>query len=485
MVFYRKYRPQKIEELDLVSVRTRLESILKSKEIPHAFLFTGPKGLGKTSSARILAKAINCEKRKPGGIEPCNECDACKTITNGSNMDVIEIDAASNRGIDEIRELREKIKFSPASLQKKVYIIDEVHMLTTDAFNALLKTLEEPPSHAIFILCTTEEWKVLETIKSRTFHVGFEKPAQEELLNSLKRVVNGEKLNVDEQTLNAICSLSEGSFRDGVKILEELSFDAKSGKITNDLLESIYRTKSIEGEAKSLLLYLSNKDLKNSINVIENVVSLGIDFKIFTEKMVNLLHASLMAKSGLGEEDKLENVVMEDIEGMIGVLNASYKEIRFAVLPQLPIELAAMEWCLNTTDDLQLTTDNEKKSKKEEGLVIEKKETKADKKEEIKEQIKEKKEKKGNGDMFDPKAVEDNFFSSLIAAVKKDNHSIAGMLRGCKLVSISDDIVKLETPYKFHKDKLNEVKIHKVLQDISEELLQKQIKVIIEMKEKE
>src|SRR5690348_2704670 len=136
MVYYRKYRPQNISDLDLSAVREKLSSILSAKELPHAFLFTGPKGLGKTSSARILAKAINCENKK--GIEPCNKCDACVSITNGSNIDVLEIDAASNRGIDEIRDLRDKIKYAPASLPRKVYIIDEVHMLTTDAFNALL-----------------------------------------------------------------------------------------------------------------------------------------------------------------------------------------------------------------------------------------------------------------------------------------------------------------------------------------------------------
>ena len=183
MVYYRKYRPQKVSELDLEEIREKLESILRAKEIPHAFLFSGPKGLGKTSAARILAKASNCEQRwevrnekldkevrsgkkknqkitlqnptshlspLTSNIEPCNVCDNCVSITNGSNIDVLEVDAASNRGIDEIRDLRGKIKYAPAALRKKVYIIDEVHMLTTDAFNALLKTLQEPPSHSVF-----------------------------------------------------------------------------------------------------------------------------------------------------------------------------------------------------------------------------------------------------------------------------------------------------------------------------------------------
>src|SRR3989338_2518140 len=147
MVFYLKYRPKKISELDSKDLVERLEAVLKNKlpdNIPHAFLFTGPKGLGKTSTARILAKSINCTNRKKGEIEPCNICISCKSINEGSNLDVLEIDGASNRGIDEIRDLREKIKLAPFSSKKKIYIIDEVHMLTTEAFNALLKTLEEP-----------------------------------------------------------------------------------------------------------------------------------------------------------------------------------------------------------------------------------------------------------------------------------------------------------------------------------------------------
>ncbi|MBU2036468.1 DNA polymerase III subunit gamma/tau, partial [Patescibacteria group bacterium] len=165
--YYLKYRPQTIEQLDIKEIRESLSKILKSGKIPHAFLFSGPKGTGKTSAARILAKIVNCEKPKVKGV-PCNKCDQCKSITNGNNIDVIELDAASNRGIDDIRALREAVKLSAAKAQKKVYIIDEAHMLTLEASNALLKTLEEPPSHVIFILATTNPEKLIGTIRSRT-----------------------------------------------------------------------------------------------------------------------------------------------------------------------------------------------------------------------------------------------------------------------------------------------------------------------------
>src|SRR5258705_2348813 len=210
MVFYRKYRPQTIDDLDSAAVRQTLFSVLKNPTT-HAFLFTGPKGLGKTSTARIIAKVINCENRKDN-IEPCNACSQCKSITDGTNLDVLEIDAASNRGIDEIRDLKEKIRLSPAAAKKKVYIIDEVHMLTTEAFNALLKTLEEPPMNAMFILCTTEPHKVPATIISRCFHISFSPATEEELVRSFTRIVKAEKIDITEDALKYVASLSDRGF---------------------------------------------------------------------------------------------------------------------------------------------------------------------------------------------------------------------------------------------------------------------------------
>src|SRR3990167_2836421 len=235
MTFYLKYRPQKIAELDLQKVRENLARILGSGNTPHAFLFSGPRGAGKTSAARIVAKAINCEHNNPSPItrhpspigDPCNECATCVAITNGSSLDVIEIDAASNRGVDDIRSLREGVKLATAGAKKKVYIIDEAHMLTNEASNALLKTLEEPPAHVTFILATTNPEKLIETIRSRATNIAFRKANDEEVITSLGRIVKGEKIKIGKGELALVAKAADGSFRDGAKLLEQLTSEQR------------------------------------------------------------------------------------------------------------------------------------------------------------------------------------------------------------------------------------------------------------------
>src|SRR5581483_863467 len=341
MVFYRKYRPQAIDELDSESVRNTLESIFKKEDsIPHAFLFTGSKGLGKTSTARIIAKVVNCTNRKKGSIEPCNKCDQCISITNGSNLDVLEIDGASNRGIDEIRDLREKIKLSPAGSYKKVYIIDEVHMLTTEAFNALLKTLEEPPAHALFVLCTTEPHKVPETILSRCFHISFQKATKEELIRSLSRIVKGEKLDVEKEALDYISSLSDGAFRDGAKILEEVSLLADCKKITKDLVEKKYQASGISHYVMEFLNLLQQKKTKENLEIISKLEEQGTDMKFFTDQLMQQLHVQLL--ENVGGKQTLFGI--EEIKKIIQLLNEASLQTKYAVIPQLPLELVVVEW---------------------------------------------------------------------------------------------------------------------------------------------
>ncbi|MBU1499564.1 DNA polymerase III subunit gamma/tau, partial [Patescibacteria group bacterium] len=279
MAFYLTYRPKRIKDLDLAQVRESLTEILGAKEIPHAFLFSGPKGTGKTSSARILAKAVNCPAKQ--NSEPCNHCASCQLIESGRSMDLIEIDAASNRGIDDIRELRDKIKLVPSQAKFKVYIIDEVHMLTNEAFNALLKTLEEPPCHAKFVLCTTEPKKLPGTIMSRCWQVNFNKASHGEIKRSLTRVVKGEKLKISEEDLGRIARVADGSFRDAVKILEQLAVSGKviSGKKVSQVLNRGFLTGNLDewlvlvycGETVKALQWLSEA-MDQGLNISQFII---------------------------------------------------------------------------------------------------------------------------------------------------------------------------------------------------------------------
>src|SRR3989338_8314913 len=312
MVFYRKYRPQTIEELDSREVREKLTSLLLRPSSFHALLFTGPKGLGKTSAARIIAKAVNCERKlkvekgklkikkensqlstlsyQLRDLEPCNKCHQCISITSGTNIDILEIDGASNRGIDEIRDLREKIKLSPAQALKKVYIIDEVHMLTTEAFNALLKTLEEPPNHVIFILCTTEPHKVPQTIASRCFHMAFKKATANELVRAFLRIAKKEKISVDKEALFKISEFSDGSFRDGVKILEEIYSEVGNKKITKETVEKMHQAVNLDYKIGEMIKFLSEKNVKKAMLLVDKITTTGVDMKYFLEKLMLKLH---------------------------------------------------------------------------------------------------------------------------------------------------------------------------------------------------
>ncbi|MGH7682137.1 MAG: DNA polymerase III subunit gamma/tau, partial [Candidatus Eiseniibacteriota bacterium] len=226
----RKYRPQRFADLVAQdAVRTTLERAVAANRVAHAYLFAGPRGSGKTTTARLLAKALNCAKRKDGEAEPCNECPSCVEITVGTSMDVLEIDGASNRGIEEIRNLRENVKYAPSGGKSKVYIIDEAHQLTDFAWNALLKTLEEPPAHVRFVFATTEALEVPDTIASRCQVFEFRRLRAEELIGHLLTIAKAEKVKLDEDAAGLIARASEGSVRDALSRLDQALAVAPEG----------------------------------------------------------------------------------------------------------------------------------------------------------------------------------------------------------------------------------------------------------------
>lgn len=327
MNLYLKYRPKKIEELDLTKVRERLQTELKSNKLAHAYLFTGPRGAGKTSAARILARVINCEKNKKLG-EPCNECGSCMAILDGRAVDVIEIDAASNRGIDDVRELKDKIRLAPSQLKKKVYIVDEVHMMTTEAFNALLKTLEEPPEHALFILCTTEAHKVPETIASRCSRILFTKATEEEMLRSFERVVKGERGEVSKEALMRLAKSVDGSFRDGVKILDQL---LSEGKVELARMEEVlYGAAGFS--AKSLAEALAEKQLMAALSEYRQAVEEGVELSYLGVETMKQLKELLLS----GKEELAELIFeMDEVVRRFGT----------SQVPQILMEVLIIKWC--------------------------------------------------------------------------------------------------------------------------------------------
>ena len=339
MSYYQKYRPKQIADLNLNSVRSIFESILSSGKVAHAYLFVGPKGSGKTSAARILAKLVNCELNKEVGgklQEACDKCGACISLEKSNGVDVIEIDAASNGLVDDIRDLREKIKLAPIALRKKVYIIDEVHMVSTAGFNALLKTLEEPPAHAMFILCTTEAHKIPDTIASRCTKINFTKATAEEMISSLRRASAGEGLEVDEAALLAVVGLADGSFREGHKILEQLSV------IGSEITEKLVLEK-MGGASKVLVKMAVEAALsRDSVKVME----------IFDEFELNAARPQVVLTMLIEYlKEQLEvavrnKVSIRDLVKMIEQLILSSEKIKMSPDPLLPIELVLLDLSL-------------------------------------------------------------------------------------------------------------------------------------------
>lgn len=293
MSFFTKYRPQKISELDLVSARETLLSFTKKDHLPQAILFSGPKGTGKTSAARIVAKGINCEKNDNSFDEPCNKCAMCLSITSGTCPDVIEMDAASNRGIDDIRNLKSDIMLSPLVARKKVYIIDEVHMLTTEASNALLKTLEEPPSHVVFLLATTDPQKLPQTVLSRLVRVDFKKASKKEIIGRLKDISEKEGIKAENEAFEVIYEASDGAFRDAVRILEEISYKMiEPGSVLTGGLASDLTSLDSSQTAQKLVKLLIDEE-PAAFEVLYTIDEKGFDVKRINEQCIRILYEDL------------------------------------------------------------------------------------------------------------------------------------------------------------------------------------------------
>jgi DNA polymerase-3 subunit gamma/tau len=359
-VLYRRWRPQTLTEVvGQAHVTQTLLNALQSSRVAHAYLFCGPRGTGKTSTGRILAKAVNCLSDGKG--EPCNTCPMCQAITEGRAMDVIEIDAASNTGVDNIRELRERANYSPAEARYKFYIIDEVHMLSTSAANALLKTLEEPPPHVIFVLATTEAHKVLPTILSRCQHFDFRRIAQKDTVSRLTHICESEKISIEPEALKLIARSATGSLRDAENTLEQL-ITYYGAKIS---LPQVQATLGITGDqrAREMVRHIITNDIPGGITTINSVSSDGVDLRQFNRELVAHLRSLLLVKTGATEaldltsEDISEFAELAAAASLTQILKAvklfGALDLGLDSYSTLPLELALVDCVLTPEEETE------------------------------------------------------------------------------------------------------------------------------------
>lgn len=481
MVFYRKYRPQNFEELTGQDhVKKTLLAAAASGKLGHAYLFCGPRGSGKTSTARILAKIVNCTSGE--GSLPCNKCEACVSITAGSNLDLIEIDAASNRGIDDIRDLREKIKLTPSSLKKKIYIIDEVHMLTTEAFNALLKTLEEPPAHVLFILATTEVQKLPATILSRVQRFDFKSAGLSEIKTTLSQICAKEKLEYSEEILTLIAECAEGSFRDAVKLLDQV---ASMGDVGIDEVRLSLAANDFSQTAE-LIKLLINRNSKEALGLLGKMNEKGVSAKEFTTSVLKLLRLMLLLKNQAGEAVKEEvgtqkfdavnslagNTDSGKIIQYIENFQAVLEQLKYTSIPSLPLEVAVIKSVSGTGHQVSNEARMEHRSeavvnpgipevpvaeiKTAEDSLIPSMETMR---------------------TSDDVIVITDKWTYILETIKPYNYSLEALLKQARVVNCSDSNVILEVPYSFHQRILEAPKSRTLLESILADVLGKSVRV--------
>jgi DNA polymerase III subunit gamma/tau len=462
---YRKYRPQFFAELvGQDHIRTTLQNQIASGKLAHAYLFCGMRGVGKTTVARLFAKSVNCENRKNGDNEPCGKCESCVAIASGHSLDLIEIDAASNRRIDDVREIREHLPVGPVKSRYKVVIVDEVHMMTTEAFNALLKTLEEPPAHVIFILATTEVHKVPDTILSRCQRFDFRRLSVIDLIKRLETLVTLEKVKVEPEVLKQIAQLAGGSTRDAESYLGKiLSLDVKN--ITQKEASLVLPHSDINS-ALSLVEYLINRRTSEAVALVNKFLEEGGELSTFHKQVLEIMRKLLLIKLG-GALPSYANIELTP-EQEAGLVNLS-REITYSRLQdmlqnwlnalenwrqsellQLPTELAIVMICENKREATDSSASIPSQSPKIED--------KADKKETSLPKI----------DSSSPITLSQisEHWNEIVVKLRDFNHSLSFVLSVAKPIKLEGKSLTIAFQYKLHQERVNDHKIKEVIQKV-------------------
>jgi len=530
LVLARKWRPQLFEEVvGQRHITKTIQNAISQNRVSHAFLFTGARGVGKTSTARILAKALNCEQGPQ--INPCNQCTTCQEITHGTSLDVIEIDGASNRGIDEIRELRENVRYTPAKSRYKIYIIDEVHMLTREAFNALLKTLEEPPTHIIFIFATTEPHKIPETILSRCQRYDFKRIPLRLIVDSLRRIVEEEKISISQRGIFFIAQESEGSLRDAQSLLDQvISYGGKEIK-DEDIMDVL-------GLIDRQIIYdtieaLIEKDPGRCVEIVEYVYQYGIDLQHFCRELLQYLRNLILIKVSQKPEALLEiteeefeilkrqadSFQFEHLNYLFNILLKGEEEIAQSTFPRIMMEMTLIRMATTRpivsideiikrleriekrgvyTNSSIISDSIEKKITNQELNFLNEKETTEVKslKEESSINIEsslslendEKLDYLINKEPSESKEVYKDIWKELVEYTKAKNPILGSFLSFGSLLKINDEKVELGFEKdSFHYDRILEKENKKQLESICKEYFKKDVKIIVsplELKEK-
>ncbi len=495
---YRKYRPQIFADIhDQEHIVKTITNEIAGNKIAHAYLFTGPRGVGKTTIARLLAKALNCKARKKNNFEPCNECSSCLEITQGRNIDVIEIDAASHTGVDNVREnIIENAQFKPTQSKYKIFIIDEVHMLSTSAFNALLKTIEEPPAHIVFILATTELQKLPATIISRCQRFAFKKITHEGMLKKLESICKQEKIKVEKSVLEKIINKSEGGMRDAESLLGQiLTLNLK--EISAEDITAILPSSDLNS-VLSFIEFIAELDAKAAIKHLNEITNQGVNLEQFTLDLIDILRQTMLAQTGYDIANAInadketiikikklsEKFLSKKLIAMIDSVSIRKREIKQSPIPQLPLELFAVQFSVEEKFYVDTTINEQKKIE-----INPKNYTKPESKIE---------ESKPKNIVHSIKTVINNFthnsppkstleeikakWNEIVSGLSTKIPSLTFILKSCILTSVDEMGLNLTFQFAIHKDKVEEAKTKKNLEDEIEKILGERIRINCDVK---